>query len=626
MSGIAGLIKSFGTPVSPIEIDHISMMLRHRGPDGLGLWQAEGVCLFHFMLHTTEESLSEHLPLAVGQWVLTSDARIDNREELFSALKLDGSERAEITDSALILLSYQRWGLDCPKYLVGDFAFAIWDRPERRLFCARDAMGCRPLFYRKSKDCFEFASEIKALDLLPGHSRRLNKHAMAAFLQMERTNRSETFFEGIYKLPPGHSMTWENGLFRLQRYWNPEEIPMLRLAGEAEYLQAFREVFCRAVSDRVRSAFPVGATLSGGLDSSSIVAVAAQRLKQIDKKLVTVSGVLEPQRKASFTDERFYMEKITGRYQTDAHFVFPEGNGLQHDSEHWFRIFGFPTTSPNELTRVIHKTLKQKNVRILLSGDGGDQIASASNNSQLAYWLLRGNWLRFYKEFSAYVARSGTRPSQAMKMTLRNYILPRFVFYASQKNNFPSVIQPQFAAQFEDIPPIWRTDKRFSIHSRANELFYVHKGMNIYPELENMRAAKSGIESTYPMLDKRLIELCLATPGEWKFRNGISRYLIRMALSEYLPPEILWRRDKGRRLPDFIERFEEERENLLHFVGKISETDPARAIIKVELLEDLLLKSMNQPPSNKKKERLPISFFMGIEALRFLHWFQKGSW
>src|SRR2546425_624531 len=264
--------------------------LEHRGPDGTGAWREGPVALGHGMLHTTPESLREQQPLVGtrGDLVLAADARIDNRGELCSLLPAP----SDATDAELILAAYERWGEHCPEHLLGDFAFAIWDGRTERLFCARDHFGVKPLYYHhRPGRLFAFASEIKGLLALADIPRRLNETRVAAYLVPLFEDKEVTFYEEILRLPPAHRLTVNRDGARTERYWALDPGHELRLGSDEAYAEAFRELFTDAVRCRLRSAFPVGAMLSGGLDSSSIVCVA-RRLVAADggARLHTISA------------------------------------------------------------------------------------------------------------------------------------------------------------------------------------------------------------------------------------------------------------------------------------------------------------------------------------------------
>src|SRR5881296_79829 len=223
MSAIVGIYFLDGRVVDGAALQSMVEQLAHRGPDGSGVWSEKEVGLGHRMLWTTPESLLEKFPLvnAAGDLVLTADARIDNRDELLAALGLESPPIQGISDGQLILRAYERWGERCPDRLLGDFAFAVWDRREQVLFCARDHFGVKPFYYYRADRLFAFASEIKALLCLPEAPRRLNEVRVADYLDggLLLGDKAGTFYQDILRLPPGHSLTIGPDRVQLRAYW-----------------------------------------------------------------------------------------------------------------------------------------------------------------------------------------------------------------------------------------------------------------------------------------------------------------------------------------------------------------------------------------------------------------------
>ena len=218
MSAITGMFLINGRAVDSNLFKKMNDSLRHRGPDGSGIWVNGPVALGHQMLHTTSESLHEKLPFKdeTSGLVITADARIDNRDELAPLLKLENSEK--VSDSLFILRSYQKWGDKCPEKLLGDFAFAIWDTVKEQLFCARDHMGIKPFYYYLSDDAFYFATEIKSLfNLLDVHP-RLNELRVAYHLIIKFVDEL-TFYENIISLTAAHSLKIDHKGNDILRYW-----------------------------------------------------------------------------------------------------------------------------------------------------------------------------------------------------------------------------------------------------------------------------------------------------------------------------------------------------------------------------------------------------------------------
>ncbi|MCC7354739.1 MAG: lasso peptide isopeptide bond-forming cyclase, partial [Anaerolineae bacterium] len=327
MSAIAGIYSIDGKPVAPNDLERMAESLAHRGSDRQGLWHKGPVGLVHRMLWTTPESLHERLPLidGTGDLVLTADARIDNRDELVKALGLASSLSDEFSDSELILGAYQKWGERCPEQLLGDFAFAIWDAKRQHLFCARDPMGVRPFYYHHSALLFVFASEIKALHCLSQVPRLLNEMRVADYLVRLFEDRAITFYRDILRLPAAHSLiVARGGEIRLRRYWALDPSREVRLRSDDEYAEAFLGLFTEAVRCRTRSAFPVGSTLSGGVDSSSVACTARRVLTAAGKQtLHTFSAIFPglPEKVLPLIDERRYMSAVLAMGGFESHYV-----------------------------------------------------------------------------------------------------------------------------------------------------------------------------------------------------------------------------------------------------------------------------------------------------------------
>ena len=269
------------------------------------------------MLYTTPESLHETLPFEEENLIITADARIDNRKELLEKLDIENKEK--ISDSYFILKAYQKWDEKCPEKLLGDFVFVIWDKNNKKLFCARDHMGVKPFSYYLSDDLFLFASEIKALFAITNLPLKLNETYLSNYLTLINTDRSSTFYENISRLPASTSLTITSDSNNLNKYWKLNRNHKVRLNSDEEYVERFRDIFTEAVNCRLRSAFPVGSMLSGGLDSSFITCIAQNILKNENKmRLKTFSAIFDTVPKSN---ERYYIEKVLLSDEFDSYFI-----------------------------------------------------------------------------------------------------------------------------------------------------------------------------------------------------------------------------------------------------------------------------------------------------------------
>lgn len=282
MSAIAGIIHFTNEPVS-IEHGREVMSRLYKYPaDDIQIWHKENAFLGCHAQWITPESVGEQLPFYnyEKQLAITADAIIDNRDELFEKLQVDYSDRKNMTDSELILLSYQKWGEAAPKYLVGDFAFMIWDEKKQTLFGARDFSGSRTLYFYRGEEKFTFCTIINPLFSLPYVEKKLNKQWIAEFLAIpvnfESVDPQLTVYKYIEQVPPSHTILVKEGEVKFSRYYTPTVGEMLNLKSNEEYEEAFREVYQSAVKARLRTHHQVGAHLSGGLDSGSVVSFVSK--------------------------------------------------------------------------------------------------------------------------------------------------------------------------------------------------------------------------------------------------------------------------------------------------------------------------------------------------------------
>ena len=234
MSAIAGVFSRRGAPRNPGEIDRMLTVMASRGPDGTDTWTRDAVTLGHGALHATPESVTETMPLmdpATGN-VIVADVRLDNRSELIAALRLDDTPAADLGDGRLLLDAYREWGDRCVSHLLGDFAFAIWDERRRQLFLARDHFGVKPLTYHCSERLVAFASDSRSVVVLEHVPTAINRDRVLDYLvdATEWIDTESTFFAGVSRLPPAHSLSITASNQRLRRYWHLPEPEMLRFA------------------------------------------------------------------------------------------------------------------------------------------------------------------------------------------------------------------------------------------------------------------------------------------------------------------------------------------------------------------------------------------------------------
>lgn len=557
MSGILGIFYRDGRTVERENIEPMTDILAHRGSDNVGIWLSGSVGMGHRLRWTTPESLLEHMPRVdrTGNFVITADLRLDNRSELIANLNFDASYLNKITDSELVLAAYQKYGEDCPNKLLGDFAFAIWDERSQHLFCARDCYGVKQLYYYCSDGVMVFATEIKALLCLSEVPRRLNETKVADYLLTCLEDREITFYQGIYRLPPAHSLTVSRERVRSQQYWSFDPEKNIILGSDGEYAEAFGELFTEAVRCRMRSAFPVGTLLSGGLDSSSITCVARNLLdRQRQPNLPTFSAIFAT---VTQCDERPYINAVVEQGGIEPHFIPGDRIGPLTDWDRtvWHQDEAY--YAPNLfLHQELYRVAQQQNVRVLLDGFDGDTTVS-HGIAYLAELTRSGNWLYLIPEVMG-LARNFERSPRQMfwrhglepivhpklrrfgnKLIARNQSLPK-----------PSLLlQADFARRIQLKQRLEHLQQgRSQLPKSSREAHYRLLTAGVMPfalEAADKASAAFEVEPRYPFFDKRLMEFCLALPPEQKIYRGWTRVIMRRAMEGVLPSKIQRRGGKS---------------------------------------------------------------------------------
>lgn len=570
MSAILGIYHLDGKPVAQEDVERMSEILAHRGPDGSKIWFNENLGLGHRMLWTTPESLREVLPFATadGSFVITADARIDNRDELIRILDLRNRPAETISDSELIVSSYEKWGEQCPEKLLGDFAFAIWDARRQSLFCARDPFGVKPFYYYSSDSLFVFATEIKGLLCVPGIPRQLNEVRVGDFFAGLFEQKDITFYKGILRLPPAHSLTIPRDGMRLRQYWFLDSSRELRLNSNDEFAEAFREIFTEAVKCRMRSAFPVGSMLSGGLDSSSITCVARQISRQEGTQpFPTFSAVFDHVRQC---DERQFIGQVIAAGDIDPHFFHADSESPLGELEAVLWHLDEVNFAANlYLNWGCYEQAKRKGVRVILDGYDGD--TTVSHGTMYPDELARAKrWFTLTREITGFTRKLNFSTRKMLwnyywKYGLDPKIPTRIKTGSAQRLWLTLQKRLPFLQQQLSPSSLGKLNKdfikRIGLRERRKSLWEIYPGR---PETERERhrialewgvlpaglevvdkaAGRFSLDVRLPFFDKRLIEFCLSLPPDQKMHHGWTRIVMRRAMQGILPKAVQWRPGK----------------------------------------------------------------------------------
>lgn len=599
MCGIAGLLSTT-TRLDPTLISQMMGTLRHRGPDDegylavntknpaypvehlIGLDSAiqshasilnysgpASLYLGHRRLSILDLSSMGHQPMSYGEdsWIVFN-GEIYNYLELKSELISYGYEFHTGTDTEVILASYAHWGEDCVSRFNGDWAFCIFDRRQRKLFLSRDRYGVKPLYFFQKNGDFAFASEIKALLDLPFIQRKLNlTKAFEYYVLHCRDHSDQTLFEDIFQVLPGQNWVIDipTGKPSIYRYYS---LSFCQDLGEYDnkkalaYVDDVRELLFDAVRLRLRADVEVGTCLSGGLDSSAIVAVAAKLRGVSDSRTAlhtfTASFPGKPE------DEKRFARIAADHSKVFSHYVYPTAQGYESSLTkllyHLDEPFGSSTVySQWEVLREASQYVK-----VVLDGQGGDEVFGGYLHNKASFisdLFLDGRVREFARELGLTSEYGGnlTQTLHVLKTIpffLLNPKLQNFLFSFLNRKQISA-----FKKAFGEIGISGQEQIENFFSPRANEQLWNYMTQTSLPYLlraEDRNSMAFSIEARVPFTDYRLVDYVFSLPAVYKIHNGWTKWLLRLAVQDLLPPDITWRKDKkGFSTPSWIPRDKE---------------------------------------------------------------------
>jgi asparagine synthase (glutamine-hydrolysing) len=548
MSGFVSLFDRSESGVSRKQLQSMNHAIRHRGPDGSEMWCDAHIGLGHQQLQSTPESRFDVQPRQENGLVLTGDIRIDNRSELLKHLSV--SERPEkVPDSQLLMDAYREWGTDCISRIYGAFAFAIWDDDESQLFMARDRLGVKPFYYHLSPDTFAAASEKKGLLTLSSVAGEIDETKIGDFLIAMYEDRERTFFESITRLPPAHTMVVDSTEMELSQYWDLDPTRTISMNSDAAYERRFRELFEEAVKARLRTSVPVGTSLSGGIDSSSVTVVARELLPEAET-LHTFSNVYDD---APSSDEREFIEPVVKQEGIESHYVFPEQTrGLLDTDEMETYLDQPPHNTMHFAVRGRTRRAAENDVGVVLGGELGDS-AIGYGLGVLPELFWTGRWLHLYSELRSMADILDAPVGHLLKRHVLTELIPEPVgrWRKKLRKEYQPLVEenPTLNPQFvERIGLLDRYEnqrvRRASLMPRARRLqrrsLLTGRNTTNFEVLDLIHAA-CGVEPRYPFADARLLEFSLAIPATQQFSDGWTRSIVRRSLGGLLPEKVQWR-------------------------------------------------------------------------------------
>lgn len=537
MSGILALLRTDGVPVEPQLARRLTDSMALRGPDAQETWCGGRVALGHSLLRTTYESAGEHQPLSLdGHVWIVADGRVDARRDLVRTL---GGETEGVLlkapDAELILRAYRRWGDACVEYLLGDFAFAIWDGPRQRLFCARDHMGVKPFYYASVGRWLLVGSTIESLRRHPDVSDRLNDLAIADFLLFGyNQEHGTTSFRDIQRLPPAHTLTWSDSGLAIHPYWTlPIEEPVY-YRRDSDYIDEFKALVRQAVDERLRTE-RVSIFMSGGLDSSGLAVVASQLLTGASKPVQAFTFAFDSLIAYS---EREYAGAVA------SHLGVPIRFYALDQEQGWRPESAAGTPEPTAMLTDIDPELRcyrdmAANSRTAFYGEGPDNALMYEWKPHLKYLIRQRRFGRLAADISKHVVVHRRVPLLPT--------LPRMVLERRQKKDadsaFPTWLAPDLVTRL-GLEARWRHVNTAAlsphpVRPRAYASLLTVQWQSLFETLEPDYTGVP-IEVRHPYVDVRLLGFLLKVPSlPWCRVKHLQRQALRGDM-----PEAVRRRPK----------------------------------------------------------------------------------
>lgn len=574
MCGIAGIVQRASPIDSTALVQSMCDIMAHRGPDDQGVWTStdrgeDQATLGVRRLAILDLSPAGHMPMqsADGNLVIVYNGEVYNFPALRERLEAMGYRFRSHSDTEAILYLYQEYGPDCVHHLDGMFAIAIWDRPRRQLFLARDHFGIKPLYYHIAGQQFAFASEVKALLQAPGCRREMNPMALQQYLTFLWVPDPLTMFEGVYKVPAGHYLIWRDGKAEVTQYWDLPVPPAGHTFAldERRLVQELRERFQATVRSQMLSDVPIGAFLSAGLDSTSIVAAMAQASAQ-PVRTYTVAFPNKYRRGELTLDDPAVARRTAAHFgcRHSEYIVEPDVTELLPQLV-W--SMDEPTADPAIIAAYVINRAARKDVKVLLSGVGGDELFAGYRKYRAHYLAeiyhllpqklrddlirpaisalppFRGSRLKGYVRLAQKMVRSGSLQGTERFIADSIYLSP---------TEQDALLLPDLAGQLRISDPRHVHQCHFDNVAGAdflNQMLYVDcKTFMVSLNLnynDKMSMANS-VEVRVPYLDRELAEWVMQNvPPRLKLRGGTNKYIFREAMRPLLPPEVLRQKKAG---------------------------------------------------------------------------------
>lgn len=551
MCGIVGIIQTNPSQYNKEHLKKMTQALAHRGPDGEGLWQNDSgnVLLGHRRLSIIDLSEAGAQPMHfLDRYSIVHNGEIYNYIELRKELEKEGYSFRSQSDTEVILAAYDFWNDECVEYFDGMFAFAIWNHEDNELFAARDRFGEKPFYYSFDGENFLFGSEMKAL-WATGLEKQPNLQMLFNFITIGYVDNpeqpEETFYNNISRLPPASRLyyTLDDKELFISNYWDIDIDNANTKVSEKEAIEQFDHLFAISVNRRLRSDVSIGTSLSGGLDSSSVVAAISQ-LQTANYKQQTFTAIFPGFAK----DESSFSKKITAQFGLEQSTITVTADDLVKDWEKLCQHQEEPFGSASVYAQYkVFELAKQHNVTVLLDGQGADETLAGYHKYYKWYWqelfqkrkLLRSGELKAAKRngiterFGAKNIIASLFPDLASVVLERQYLLHALRHEDLTKD----FVKLQSREAYYSTPAYYNLNGVLYFNTRTH-------GLEELLRYADRNSMAHGREVRLPFLSHQLVEFIFSLPSHFKIKDGWTKWLLRKSMEQQLPAEITWRKDK----------------------------------------------------------------------------------
>jgi len=549
MCGIAGIVSPNAADTNIHTLKKMAESLAHRGPDGEGVWLSpkKMAGLAHRRLAVIDLSIHAMQPMHyIDRYSIVFNGEIYNYIELKKDLQKAGYHFSNNSDTEVILAAFDCYKEKCLQFFDGAFAFAIWDEYEQSLFAARDRFGEKPFYYYKEQNRFFFGSEMKAL-WAAGIKKSISERMLLNYITLgyvqNPSDQSQTFFNDIFSLPPSHYLTLHKNNLTIERYWSLDKQATIQI-DENEAIQRVDELLKQSVFRRLRSDVPVGTSLSGGIDSTSLL----HYIKENDTSSFQTFSAIFP---GFDKNEEHFIASAAEFFKVENTKIIPDELGLIKDFEKllYHQEEPFPSSSLYAQYKV-YETAKSKNIKVLLDGQGADEVFAGYN--RYIHWFLqelisRNHFVDFIKE--KHLFKKHRTPFQWNISNIAAAYLPSHACLALEKIEYNKIIHNHDVSKellFSLKGREWEGIHK-PVVTKLNDILSFNVTENGLEELLrycDRNSMAHGCEVRLPYLNHDLVSFVFSLPTRFKMNNGFTKSILRKLMQNKIPNEINWRTDK----------------------------------------------------------------------------------